>query len=144
VLAGLDGVVELRILALAVQQTLGYVPPPIVPLLAEKTGLERKSVFEFIESDAQLSFAPSGCHRVAICLGKNCSRRGAAALVEEAKRTLGIDCFRLTPDFAVRLEPFYCFGRCQHGPNVLIDGEIHGAMTPSRFAALLHGVLAAG
>jgi len=44
----------------------------------------------------------------------------------------------------VRLEPFYCFGRCQHGPNVRIDAEIHGAMTPPRLTELLRGVLGVG
>ncbi len=144
VLARLHGVAELRDLALAVQQALGFIPPPAVPLLAEMAGVERASVVDLIESDAQLSFTPPGRHHVAICLGKNCSHRGAAMLAEEAKRTLGIDFFRVTPDFAVRLEPFYCFGRCQHGPNVRIDAEIHGAMTPPRLTELLRGVLGVG
>lgn len=144
VLARFDGAAELRTLAAALQQTLGYVPPPAVPLLAEMAGVERACVFELIEADAQLSFTLPNRHRVAVCLGKNCNRRGAAQLLEEAKRMLGIDLFRLTPDFAVRLEPFYCFGRCEHGPNVLVDEEIHGAMTPANLAALLRGVLAAG
>lgn len=144
VLARFGAVDELRTLAAALQQALGYVPPPAVPLLAEKAGVERARVFDLVESDTQLSFKPPGRHRVAICLGKNCSRRGAATLAEEAKRTLGVDSFRLTPDFAVRLEPFYCFGRCERGPNVLIDEEIHEAMTPPKLAELLRGVLAAG
>lgn len=143
VLTEFGAAAELRTLAAALQQALGYVPPPAVPLLAEKAGVERVRVFELVQSDATLSFKPPGRHRVAICLGKNCSRRGAATLAEEAQRTLGIDSFRLTPDFAVRLEPFYCFGRCKHGPNVLIDEEIHGAMTPPKLAELLHSVLAA-
>ena len=144
VLTGLHGAAELRDLALALQQALGFIPPPAVPLLAEMAGVERAHVVEFIESDSRLSFTPPGRHRVAICLGKNCSQRGAATLAAEAKRTLGIDFFRVTPDFAVRLEPFYCFGRCQHGPNVRIDAEIHGAMTPPRLIGLLRGVLGAG
>lgn len=141
VLAAFDGTAELRTLAAALQQALGYVPPPAVPLLAEMAGVERARVFELVEADAQLSFTLPGRHRVAICLGRNCSRRGAAQLLEEAKRTLGIDLFRLTSDFAVRLEPFYCFGRCEHGPNVLVDEVIHGAMTLPKLAALLRGVL---
>ncbi|AMN47930.1 formate dehydrogenase subunit gamma [Steroidobacter denitrificans] len=143
-LAEFGDTIELRLLTTTLQQTLGYVPPPAVPLLAEKTGLERAQVFEFIESDAQLSFKPPGRHRVAICLGKNCSQRGAATLAEEAMRTLGIDSFRVTADFAVRLESFYCFGRCKDGPNVLIDEEIHGTMTSAKLTELLRGVLATG
>lgn len=143
-LAAVGGAAQLRDLALAVQQALGFVPPPAVPLLAARAGVGRASVVELIESDAQLSFTAPGRHRVAICLGRNCSQRGAAALAEEAKRTLGIDFFRVTPDFAVRLEPFYCFGRCQHGPNVRIDTQIHGAMTPPRLTGLLRSILEAG
>lgn len=144
VLAGLDDAAGLRALASALQAALGYVPPPAVPLLAAKAGVERTSVFELVQADAHLSFAPPGRHRVAICQGENCSKRGAAALGAEAKRLLGVDFFRHTPDLAIRLEPFYCFGRCRDGPNVLIDGELHGAMTPATLAALLHDLLEHG
>lgn len=144
VLDRFDGATGLHTLAAALQESLGYVPPPAVPLLAEKAGVERARVFDLVATNAQLSFNRPGRRRVAICLGTNCSRRGAAALAVEAKRTLGADFFGFTPDFAVRLEPFYCFGRCEYGPNVLIDAEIHGAMTPMILATLLRGMLAAG
>lgn len=132
------------ILAAALQQAFGYVPPPAVPLLAEMAGVERASVFEFVEADSQLSFTPPGRHRVAICLGKNCSGRGAKQLLEAAQNVLGIDLFRFTPDGAVRLEPFYCFGKCKDGPNILVDDEIHCGMTPAKLTDVFREILETG
>lgn len=138
VLAGCDSSAGLPALTSALQLALGYVPPAAVPLLADRIGAERSCIFEFVNSSAQLSFTRCELHRVAICLGRNCSRRGASDLAEEAKRLLGVDTLPGTADFGVRLEPFYCFGRCQHGPNILVDGQIHRAMTLGRLRELLH------
>lgn len=144
VLARCGADAELDLLVRAVQDALGYVPPPLVPLLAEHAGVERTAIFELVSTDERLSFAPPGRHRVAICLGEHCSRRGAAALADGAKRTLSLDFFQATANRAVRLEPFYCFGRCPRGPNVRIDGEVHERMSERRLAQLLGDLLAAG
>lgn len=128
---------DLRELMGAVQEALGYIPPHAVPLLAARARTERSRVFDLVTQDPAFSFIPAGRHRIAICLGKHCSARGSGALARVARRTLALDFFQTTPDRLVRLEPFYCFGKCSQGPNVRIDNEIHGSMTESRLLHLL-------
>jgi len=127
----------LRELTCAVQQALGYIPPHVVPLLAATAKVERPDVFELIATNPAFSFTPAGRHRIAICLGRNCTARGAGALAGAARRALSLDFFQTTPDRLMRLEPFYCFGKCAQGPNVRIDSSIHGSMTESRLLNLL-------
>lgn len=94
-----------------------------------------------VEDDAALLQAPAARHRVTICTGRTCARRGGARLVRLAREALGIPLFSSTDDAAIHLEPFRCFGECAMAPNVRIDGGTRGAMTESRFRLLL-GVLA--
>jgi formate dehydrogenase subunit gamma len=137
VLARCEPSAELGSLAAAVQQALGYVPPLAIPLLAERAGLAEDEVLRRLEQDEDLRLEPAGRHRVSICTGRTCARRGGAALARSARRALGIDLFRTTSDRAIHLEPFLCFGQCAMAPNVRIDGGLQGAMTERRLLLLL-------
>lgn len=58
-------------------------------------------------------------------------------MIRMARRKLAIEVFQTTPDGAIRLEPFRCFGECAQGPNVRLDGSPRGAMTEKRLDLLL-------
>lgn len=128
---------ELNACALQIQEALGYVAPATFSLLAERTGLSIDAVREAVEAAPDLREAPRGRHRVTVCTGRTCARRGGAELVRRARVRLAIDVFETTEDGAIRLEPFRCFGQCAMAPNILIDGSIRGAMKPERFDLLL-------
>jgi formate dehydrogenase subunit gamma len=62
---------------------------------------------------------------------------GAEALTAHARRRLGIDFHQTTADGRFSLEPVYCLGNCACSPAVMIDGRLHGRVTPERLDALL-------
>jgi formate dehydrogenase subunit gamma len=133
----LAGETDVRALAAAVQQSLGYVAPATHLQIAERAGVGAARVREIVESSTDLRIAPLGAHRVTICTGRTCARRGGVALLRAARRTLEVNVFETSADGAIRLEPFRCLGQCAMAPNVLIDGQIRGAMTGERFGLLL-------
>jgi formate dehydrogenase subunit gamma len=61
----------------------------------------------------------------------------ADALVEHARRHLGVDFHHTTPDGAFSLEPVYCLGNCACSPAVMVDQTLYGRVTPQRFEELL-------
>jgi len=124
-------------MAVSIQASLGYVPERIVPLLSEHAGVSPDDLRMLIASDERLLTAPAARHRVTICTGRTCSRRGGVKLVKLARAKLGIPLFTGTADGALHIEPFRCFGECAMAPNVRIDGATRGAMTESRFRLLL-------
>ncbi|MFP6641547.1 MAG: NAD(P)H-dependent oxidoreductase subunit E [Myxococcota bacterium] len=124
-------------LARAVQEKLGYLPATAIDSIAKRAALERAVVQELIEQQDELLLSPPGRHQVTICSGRTCARRGGARLIRMAREKLSLEVFQTTPDSAVRLEPFRCFGQCAQGPNVRLDGSLRGAMTEKRFALLL-------
>ena len=125
-------------LAHRVQVALGYVPTRAVELVAAIKGIEVERLESEIGNDDRLLSAPPGRHRVLICTGRTCARRGGARLLRQARKQLGIGVFESTEDESVRLEPFRCFGQCAQAPNVRLSGSLRGAMTEKRFGLLLN------
>jgi formate dehydrogenase subunit gamma len=52
---------------------------------------------------------------------------------------LGIGFGETTPDGRVTLEAVYCLGNCACAPAFMVNGELHGRVTPERFTELAAG-----
>lgn len=123
--------------AYGVQERLGYVPERAVSRICEVAGVGEEDLRRAIDQEDGLLDVPLGLHRVLVCTGVTCARRGGANLLRQAREKLGIDAFKSTPGGAVRLEPFRCFGQCAQAPTIRMDGSLRGAMTEKRFDLLL-------
>jgi len=122
----------------AVQDTVGYVPPDAVPLIAHALNLSRAEVHGVISFYHHFRTHAPGRHVVQICRAEACQALGARALEAHAKKSLGIDFHQTTEDGAVTLEAVYCLGNCGCGPSVLVDDdELHARVTPESFDALM-------
>jgi formate dehydrogenase subunit gamma len=60
----------------------------------------------------------------------------ARALEEHVTRTLGVPCGETTGDGRVTLDAVYCLGNCACAPSIMVNGELHGRVTPARFDEL--------
>lgn len=120
-----------------IQHELGYVPPDSVPLIADELNLSRAEVHGVLTFYHHFRQSPPGKHTVQICRAEACQSMGAEALAEHAKRRLGIGFEQTTPDGVVSLDAVYCLGNCACSPAVMIDGELHGRVTPERFDELV-------
>jgi len=122
----------------AVQDSLGYVPPESLAVIAHELNLSRAEVHGVVTFYHHFRNAPAGRHIVRICRAEACQALGARALESHAKQALGIDFHETTADGAVTLEPVYCLGNCGCGPSVLIDhDELHGRVTKAAFDELV-------
>ncbi len=128
---------EILSLATAVQESIGYVPPHVIPELAQVAELTSEQALTRIEQHPALRLSPPGRHQVTICTGKTCAGAGGARLVRIARQILDINLFRTTSDEAIRIEPFKCIGKCAMAPNIRINGDARGAMNEERFKLLL-------
>jgi formate dehydrogenase subunit gamma len=121
----------------AIQAQLGYVPPAAVPIVADGLNLSRAEVHGVISFYHYFRSTPPGAHTVSVCRAESCQAMGAEALAEHARQRLGVDFHQTTPDGRFSLEPVYCLGNCACSPAVMIDGRLHGRVTPERLDALL-------
>jgi formate dehydrogenase subunit gamma len=121
----------------AIQAALGYVPPAAVPLVADGLNLSRAEVHGVVSFYHYFRSTRPGAHTVSVCRAESCQAMGAESLAAHARRRLGVDFHQTTPDGRFSLVPVYCLGNCACSPAVMIDGRLHGRVTPERLDALL-------
>ena len=121
----------------AIQATLGYVPEGAVPVVAEELNLSRAEVHGVVTFYHFFRRHRPGAHTVSLCQAESCQAMGAEALAEHARERLGIDFHQTTADGRFSLEPIYCLGNCACSPAAMIDGQLHGRLTPEAFDALI-------
>jgi formate dehydrogenase subunit gamma len=121
----------------AVQAALGHVPPAAVPVIAASLNLSRAEVHGVITFYHHFRRAPAGRHVVQLCQAEACRSMHCETLTEHVKQRLGLDFHATSSDHRFTLEPVYCLGNCACAPAVMIDGNLHGRVTPASFDALL-------
>ena len=121
----------------AIQATLGYVPEGAVPVVAEELNLSRAEVHGVVTFYHFFRRHHPGAHTVSLCQAESCQAMGAEALARHARQRLGIDFHQTTADGRFSLEPIYCLGNCACSPAAMIDGQLHGRLTPEAFDTLI-------
>ncbi|MFN8063443.1 MAG: bidirectional hydrogenase complex protein HoxE [Vicinamibacterales bacterium] len=76
------------------------------------------------------SLKPRGAHTCVVCLGTACYVKGTAAILAAIERDQHVEVGGTTPDGQVSLVTARCLGACGLAPALVLDNEIHGAMTP--------------
>jgi len=123
-----------------IQNQLGYVPPEIVPTVAEGLNLSRAEVHGVISFYHHFSKTPRGRNIVEFCRAESCQAMGARGLEAELKQKLGIDFHQTTADGEITLEPVYCLGNCACSPSLKINGDVHGRLTSQDLNTLIDDV----
>ncbi len=121
----------------AIQEAVGHVPAEALALVAEELNLSRAEVHGVVTFYHHFRSSPPGKHVVQVCRAESCQAVGGEALAEHARARLGVDFHQCTSDGKFSLDPVYCLGNCACSPAVMIDGKLHGRVTPDRFDALL-------
>ncbi|HVY05581.1 MAG TPA: formate dehydrogenase subunit gamma [Burkholderiales bacterium] len=120
-----------------IQDELGFVPPDAIAQIADALNLSRAEVHGVVSFYHYFRTTPPGRHTVYVCRAESCQAMGANALVEQAKRRLGVDFHETTPDGTFTLEPIYCLGNCACSPAMMVDDDVYGRVTPERFEEVM-------
>lgn len=120
-----------------VQARIGYVPPAAIPLIAAELNASRADVHGVLTFYHHFRTTPPGARVLRVCRAESCQAMNGRALEVHARQRLGVDFGETTGDGAVTLEAVYCLGLCAMSPAVMIDGEVHGRVSPERLDELL-------
>ena len=120
-----------------VQSEYHYLPEHTLRAVASQLGLPLIQLCSVATFFKAFSLKPRGEHTVRVCLGTACHVRGAPAVLDEAKRQLGIEPGNTTPDMRCTLETVNCLGACALGPIVVVDDEYHGQVSPRKVKKVL-------
>ncbi len=119
------------------QDSLGHVPPALLPAVAAELNLSRAEVHGAVSFYHDFRDRPGGRRLLQVCRAEACQAVGCEALAGHAERRLGIAFGGTSADGAVTLKAVYCLGNCALGPAVMLDGRLHGRVTPERLDSLL-------
>lgn len=114
-------------------EVFGHVDRSIIPTLAEALNLSRAEVHGVVSFYHDFRATAPGRHVIRLCRAEACQSMQADALIDHAKRKLGVEWHGTSADGAVTLEPVYCLGNCACAPAMMVDGDSHGRVTPALF-----------
>jgi formate dehydrogenase subunit gamma len=121
----------------AIQGEFGYVDREAVPIVADVLNISRAEVFGAISFYHDFRESPPGRHVLRMCRAEACQAMGAEALIAHAETWLGARLGETTGDRRVSLDAVFCLGNCALSPAVMLDGELHGRVTPARLERLV-------
>ena len=84
-----------------------------------------------------LSTGPRGRNTIMICKSVPCYLKNSAMIVESLANELGIGVGETTADGRFSFELTNCIGACDSAPAMLVNGEVHGDLTPKRISQVL-------
>ena len=122
---------------LAVQGKIGHVPPTAVPEIARAMEVTEADIMGVLTYYPELRTHPPGRHLIRVCTGESCVANHCSRLTEALAEELRIGMGATTPDGRFTLEKIYCVGNCAVAPSVMIDGDVHGRVSPGDIGALL-------
>lgn len=124
----------------ALQEQFGHIPDEAIRPVAEALNLSRAEVHGVVTFYHDFRRNPAGRHVLKLCQAEACQSMGSRALAAALQESLGIKLGETTPDGRITLEPVYCLGLCATAPSAMLDGAVHGRLTPARTAALLEAL----
>jgi formate dehydrogenase subunit gamma len=121
----------------AISEAFGYVPEPVVPMIAEALSLTRAEVHGVVTFYHDFRHKPAGRHVLKLCRAEACQAAGGDALAARAESKLGVAIGNTTADQRLTLEPIYCLGLCATAPSAMLDGRVVGRLDEARIDALI-------
>ncbi len=127
-----------------VQTGFGYLPEEAMQRVAQFIRVPESEVYGVATFYGQFRLTPGGRRTIRVCQGTACHVQGGTRILAAVENELGVARGGMTPDGAFSLETVACLGACALAPNMTINGEVHGKMTPQKVAETLDEAMAKG
>ena len=119
------------------QSQFRYLPAAAMREIARFLRMPESTIYGVSTFYAQFKLTPLGKKIIRVCRGTACHVRGAAKVLAEIEKQLGIKAGQTTEDLEYTLETVACIGACALAPTMTIEGETYGKMTTKKVAEVL-------
>lgn len=127
----------------AIQHEYQYLPEEVLIYVATSLDIPPARVFGVATFYAHFALEPKGKHVIRICDGTACHVKQSLPVLNALHEKLGTsDKRRTSADMLFTVETVACLGACGLAPVVVIDEQVHGAMTPEKAIALVEEIRA--
>ena len=120
-----------------IQAQYHYLSEENIKEVARRFDVPLSQVFSVAHFYTAFSLEPKGEYIIQVCMGTACHVRGAPRILEELERLLGIKNGETTKDNKFSLETVNWVGACALGPVMIINGEYHGHLDPSKVEKII-------
>ena len=120
-----------------VHRAYNYLPCDVLARVAEALGVPLAKVFSVATFYRAFSLEPQGRTIVKVCTGTACHIRGAAQLIEEIERRLGVKAGETTPDLGFTVKTVNCVGACAMAPVLIVGEKYHGGAQAAKLGKYL-------
>lgn len=123
-----------------VQEEFGYIPEDVVFWFSNKLNIPASNFYGVATFYSQFHLKPRGKNLITACCGTACHVKGSDMIISRLRAELAIpEGEDTTYDNEFTLEEVACVGACSMSPVIIINGHVHGAMTPDGASGLLKG-----
>ncbi len=109
-----------------------YLPETVLRYVSKNLNITLAHILKVATFYSLFSLKPRGEHLISVCQGTTCFVRGAARIMEEVQKALGIGPGEMTEDGKFSLDIVRCLGCCAISPCVRIDQDVHSKIQPNR------------
>ncbi|HAZ19198.1 MAG TPA: NADH-quinone oxidoreductase subunit NuoE, partial [Clostridiales bacterium] len=110
------------------QELYGYLSMETMTLIADSLKIPVTDVYGVATFYAQFSLQPKGEYVVSVCTGTACYVKGAADILDEVKKLLGIEVGQTTADGKFTMQDTRCLGCCGLAPVLVINDHVYGRL----------------
>lgn len=121
----------------AAQLEHGYVSREFMAQTARSLQIPLSEVYGVTTFYAFLSTRPLGKYVIRICKSIPCYLQHAEMIIDSVAHAIGIGPGQCTSDGKFSFELINCIGACDMAPAMLLNGEVHGHLTPEKIAEIL-------
>ena len=121
-----------------IQEHYHYLPRDVFPYLAGKLQMSEARIYSVATFYENFSLEPKGKYVIKICDGTACHVRRSIPILERLRGELQLtDKKKTTDDLLFTVETVSCLGACGLAPVLMVNDEVHPAMTPDKASELL-------
>lgn len=128
----------------SVQGHYGYLPEPVIDLIAERLHISVHEIVGTATFYAQFHLKPCGQHIIKVCCGTACHVKGAKKVLQKITETLEVSTGMTTRDNFFTLEEVACLGACSLAPVMMVDEDIHGKLAPDTVGTVIKEIKGTG
>ena len=124
-----------------IQAKYSYLPEDVMTYVAMALGITPGSVFGVATFYSHFTLEPKGKYVIKVCDGTACHVRKSTDIIRTLENELGLSEKKKTSDdMLFTLETVACLGACGLAPVVVVNEDVHGAMTKEKTIELIKNI----
>ena len=121
-----------------IQSAYSYLPADVMTYVATALGITPGTVFGVATFYSHFTLEPKGKYIIRVCDGTACHVRKSTRILQTLQSELGLsEGQQTTDDMLFTLETVACLGACGLAPVIVVNDDVHGAMTVEKTVDLV-------